>query len=273
MFNKLNTLSWLTRVLSHFQLSFSLPSSSPFSFLPSSPSHFLSLFCNLSVEERESLSCSFPQSRFCWPLFLCCYLQRSLIHAIVLKLLFSSRLDTHSVSGSTFWPYLKAISCTTAKCRIGPFCLCFPDIRSHWWSLPKSIRPFGVAKWQCPNFVVLPSLINQWKWKWRSLSRVCLRPHGLYSPWNSLGQNTGVGSRSLLQVIFGTRLLLNSHQLVVYPEVALVVKNPPVNAGRPKQHDFHPWVGKMSCRRPWQPTPVLLLRESHGQRSLMRHRP
>ena len=29
-----------------------------------------------------------------------------------------------------------------------------------------------------------------------------LRPHGLYSPWNSLGQNTGVGSFSLLQGIF-----------------------------------------------------------------------
>ena len=26
-----------------------------------------------------------------------------------------------------------------------------------------------------------------------------LRPHGLYSPWNSPGQNTGVGSRSPLQ--------------------------------------------------------------------------
>ena len=26
--------------------------------------------------------------------------------------------------------------------------------------------------------------------------------HGLYSPWNSLGQNTGVGSLSLLQGIF-----------------------------------------------------------------------
>ena len=25
-----------------------------------------------------------------------------------------------------------------------------------------------------------------------------LQPHGLYSPWNSLGQSTGVGSRSLL---------------------------------------------------------------------------
>ena len=25
----------------------------------------------------------------------------------------------------------------------------------------------------------------------------CLRPHGLNSPWNSLGQNTGVGNISL----------------------------------------------------------------------------
>ena len=29
-----------------------------------------------------------------------------------------------------------------------------------------------------------------------------LQHHGLYSPWNSLGQNTGVGSHSLLQGIF-----------------------------------------------------------------------
>ena len=32
-----------------------------------------------------------------------------------------------------------------------------------------------------------------------------LRPHGLYSPWNSLGQNTGVGSLSLLQGILPTQ--------------------------------------------------------------------
>ena len=31
-----------------------------------------------------------------------------------------------------------------------------------------------------------------------------LRPHGLYSPWNSPGQNTGVSSLSLLQEIFPT---------------------------------------------------------------------
>ena len=32
-----------------------------------------------------------------------------------------------------------------------------------------------------------------------------LRPHRLYSLWNSPGQNTGVGSRSLLQEIFPTQ--------------------------------------------------------------------
>ena len=32
-----------------------------------------------------------------------------------------------------------------------------------------------------------------------------LQPRGLYSPWNSLGQNTEVGSLSLLQGIFPTQ--------------------------------------------------------------------
>jgi len=31
---------------------------------------------------------------------------------------------------------------------------------------------------------------------------------------------------------------------------------------------FDPWVGKMPWRRKWQPTPVLLPEEFHGQRSL-----
>ena len=34
-----------------------------------------------------------------------------------------------------------------------------------------------------------------------------LRPHGLHSPWNSPGQNTGVGSHSLLQGILPTQRL------------------------------------------------------------------
>ena len=43
------------------------------------------------------------------------------------------------------------------------------------------------------------------KWKWKSVMSDSLRPHRSYSPWNSPGQNTGVGSLSLLQGIFPTQ--------------------------------------------------------------------
>ena len=39
----------------------------------------------------------------------------------------------------------------------------------------------------------------------RSVLSHSLQPHGLYSPWNSPGQNTGVGSLSLLQGFFPTQ--------------------------------------------------------------------
>ena len=37
---------------------------------------------------------------------------------------------------------------------------------------------------------------------------------------------------------------------------------------RRKRCGFDPWVGKIPCRRAWQPTPVFLPGKSHGQRSL-----
>ena len=44
------------------------------------------------------------------------------------------------------------------------------------------------------------------KWKWKSVSHVRLFvTPGLHSPWNSPGQNTGVGSLPLLQGIFPTQ--------------------------------------------------------------------
>ena len=53
------------------------------------------------------------------------------------------------------------------------------------------------------------------------------------------------------------------------PQVALVVKNPRANAGRRKRRGFNSWVGKISWRTVWQPTPVFLPGESHGQRSVV----
>ena len=44
-----------------------------------------------------------------------------------------------------------------------------------------------------------------WKSEGRSVVSNYLQLHGLYSPWNSPGQNTGVGSLSLLQGIFPTQ--------------------------------------------------------------------
>ena len=36
---------------------------------------------------------------------------------------------------------------------------------------------------------------------------------------------------------------------------------------------FNPWIGKIPWRWAWQPTPVLLPGESHGQRSLAGYSP
>ena len=40
-----------------------------------------------------------------------------------------------------------------------------------------------------------------------------------------------------------------------------------------RRHRFDPWVGKIPWRRKWQPTPVFLPGESHGQRSLVGYSP
>ena len=51
--------------------------------------------------------------------------------------------------------------------------------------------------------------------------------------------------------------------------VAQTVKNLPAR----QETRFDPWVGKIAWRRAWQPTPVSLSTEFHGQRSLAWCRP
>ena len=50
-------------------------------------------------------------------------------------------------------------------------------------------------------------------------------------------------------------------------------KEPACQCRRHKRHKFYPWVRKIPWRRAWQPTPVFLLGESHGQRSLADYGP
>ena len=54
--------------------------------------------------------------------------------------------------------------------------------------------------------------------------------------------------------------------------MALVVKKPPASVGNMRPR-FDPWVRKMPWRRRWQPTPVFMPGESHGQRGLADYRP
>ena len=65
----------------------------------------------------------------------------------------------------------------------GKYKNCADDKKGHW--SPRT----GGSEWSEGRSVVSHSL-------W---------PHGPYSPWNSPGQNTGVGSLSLLQGIFPTQ--------------------------------------------------------------------
>ena len=59
----------------------------------------------------------------------------------------------------------------------------------------------GKLKNSVIHFIIV---MSEWVSASRSVVSDSLRPHGLYSPWNSSGQNIGVGSLSLLQGIFLT---------------------------------------------------------------------
>ena len=50
-------------------------------------------------------------------------------------------------------------------------------------------------------------------------------------------------------------------------------KEPAYQRKRLEKHRFNPWVAKMPWKRAWQPTPVFLPGEPHGQRSLAGYSP
>ena len=52
-----------------------------------------------------------------------------------------------------------------------------------------------------------------------------------------------------------------------------MLKNPPVDAGDVRDAGSIPRSGKFPWKKKWQPTPVFLPGESHGQRSLVGYSP
>ena len=81
--------------------------------------------------------------------------------------------------------------------------------------------------------------------------------------WNSPGKSNEVGNHSLLQGIFLTQ---GWNSGLLHCRRA---------SGKTFQRlmSSSSWVRKIPLRRNWQPTPVLLPGESHGQRSLVGYSP
>ena len=72
----------------------------------------------------------------------------------------------------------------------------------QYWSI-ESVRPSNHLILLPPS----PLALNKWK-KWsesHSIMSDSSRPHGLWSQWDSPGQNSGLGSLSLLQWIIPTQ--------------------------------------------------------------------
>ena len=93
------------------------------------------------------------------------------------------------------------------------------------------------------------------------------------SPGSS--KNTGVGSHSLHQGIFPTQESnpgLLHHRQILY-QLSYQVAHTVMRLPTMMETGFNPWVGKISCKRKWQPTPVFFPGKSHGQRSLIGYSP
>ena len=146
--------------------------------------------------------------------------------------------------------------------------------QEHWSGLPFPSPMHESEKWKWSHSVVSDS---------KRLHG--LQPTRLFHPWDFPGKSTGVGCHCLLR----WNSLIPPKATVSYNRKRtgidwLGFKNPGFPGGasgkepvrqcrRHKRCEFSPRVGKIPCRRAWQPTPVFLPGESHRQRSLAGYSP
>ena len=71
-----------------------------------------------------------------------------------------------------------------------------------------------------------------------------------------------------VSVVYECHWLYRLYHRLRASQVALVVKNPPANAGDVRDTGLIPGSGRSPGGGAWQPTPIFLPGESPGQRSL-----
>ena len=104
------------------------------------------------------------------------------------------------------------------------------------------------------------------KVRWRKRGDFYGSTSGILPSTHNSPISVGVQSPTLLKKCVSLKMRINCRASLM----AQVVKNLACQYGRPS---FDPWVGKIPWRRAWQPTPVFLAGDSHGQRSLVGYRP
>ena len=105
----------------------------------------------------------------------------------------------------------------------------------------------------------MPMLGESRELQWGSACRAQIRGRCC---WAAVGTGAGCGAGDT----FTSYVVLN----YIFPGDRMVKKNSPANA---RDGDSIPRLGKVLCRRKWQPTPVFLPEKFHGQRSLADYSP
>ena len=167
----------------------------------------------------------------------------------------------------------------------------FARLRMHFPGLSLWVFPLGTPGSNTGFWSDLPSSLGSrlcflsvlcvWsESESRSVVSNSLRHHGLYSPQNSPGQNTGVGEQPFQQrakpevnyelrsIITYQYWLINCTKCTILINGGTSGEEPACQCRRHRRLRFDPWVRKIPWRRAWQSTPVFLPRESHRQRSL-----
>ena len=143
-------------------------------------------------------------------------MRKSMLHEVNKKI-FKDLIKLYiTVKGLPKWYSSKEFLC---QCRRNKRCGSIPGSGKIPWRRESQPTPVsfpgkfqrqrslaGYSPWGHKESDMTEQLSTHNKWQnWKLVVFNCLGPHGLCSPWNSPGQNTGVGSLSLLQGIFATQ--------------------------------------------------------------------
>ena len=89
----------------------------------------------------------------------------------------------------------------------------------------------------------------------------------------SVSSRTAAGGKCLNQSTCVCLFFASKHNPKMGFPGGAVVKNSTCQQRRRKRWGFDSWVEKTPCGKKWQPSPVFLPGESHGQRSLVGYSP